>query len=310
MRIFLAGAAGVVGRQLVPMLVAGGHTVLGTTRDPGRTADLRAAGAEPVVLDALDPAAVRRAVVEAGPEVVVHQLTALTGLIDLRRFDRTFAATNRLRTAGTDHLLAAAREAGARLLVAQSFGGWPAERTGGPVKTEDDPFDPATAAPRTLAALRHLERVVTGSDRPAGIVLRYGLFYGPGTSLAADSEMTELVRKRRFPVVGAGTGVWSFCHVTDAARATVAAIERGTPGTYAIADDEPAPVREWLPALASALGARPPMRVPAWVARPMIGRQGMTMMTSMRGVSNAKARRELDWAPTWSSWREGFVSGL
>lgn len=308
MRIFLAGAAGAVGRRLVPMLVAAGHEVVGTTRSAARVPEVAALGAEPVVLDALDAAAVRDAVAAAAPEVLVHQLTALSGPIDLRHFERTFAATNRLRTEGTDNLLAAARAAGVRLVVAQSFAGWPADRTGGPVATEDAPFDPDPAAPQTLAAIRHLETAVAAYP---GIVLRYGGFYGPGTSLAGDGgEVGALLRKRAFPLVGGGTGVWSFCHVTDAASATVVAIGRGTPGTYAVCDDEPAPVAEWLPVLAARLGAPRPLRVPAWLVRPLLGAQGTLMMTASRGASNAKAKRELGWTPAYPSWREGFRTGL
>jgi 2-alkyl-3-oxoalkanoate reductase len=304
MRIFVAGAAGAIGRQLVPMLVAAGHQVTGTTRDAERTRVLHELGAEPVVLDALDAAAVREAVGKAAPDVVVHQLTALTGVTATRDFDQQFAATNRLRTEGTDNLVAAAPGA---LVVAQSFAGWPAERTGGPVKTEDDPFDPSPGAPRTLEAVRHLERVVTDAD---GIALRYGLFYGPNTTISADGDITGMVRKRRLPLVGDGGGVWSFCHITDAARATVAAIDAARPGVYAITDDEPAPVREWLPALAAAVGAKPPRRVPAWLAKPLIGQQGLNMMTTIRGASNAKAKADLDWSPTYPTWREGFRTGL
>lgn len=310
MRIFLAGSTGALGRQLGPRLVEAGHDVVGTTRHPEKAAGLRAAGIEAVVLEGLDRTAVLEAVAKAEPEVVVHQMTALTEVADTRDFDRSFAQTNRLRAEGTDILLAAARAAGAHRFVAQSFAGWPAERVGGPVKTEEDPLDPHSAAPETVAAMRHLEAAVTGSPRPAGIVLRYGLFYGPGTSVGPGGELVEMLRKRRFPVVGGGGGVWSFCHVADAATATVAAVERGAPGIYAVVDDEPAPVAEWLPALAAAVGAKPPLRLPGWVARPLLGAQGMAMMTSIRGASNAKAKRELGWTPGYPSWREGFARGL
>jgi nucleoside-diphosphate-sugar epimerase len=308
MRIFLAGATGAVGTRLVPQLVAAGHHVVGTTRHPDRADRLRAAGAEPAVLDPLDAAAVQAAVAAAAPDVVVHQLTALAAVGNLRRFDREFAATNRLRTEGTDLLLAAARAAGVRRVVAQSFGGWPYARQGGPVKDEDDPLDPAPApqAARTLAAIRHLEAAVTGYGE--GLALRYGGFYGPGTSLGPDGGAhVDAVRRRRFPIVGDGGAVWSFCHIDDAAAATVAAVERGAPGVYNVADDDPAPVREWLPVLAAALGAPPPRRVPAWLARPLLGGQGMVLMTTARGMSNAKAKRELGWAPRHPSWREGFA---
>jgi len=310
MRIFLAGATGAVGRRLVPLLVEAGHEVTGTTRDPARAGDLRAAGAEPAVVDALDREAVLAAVAKAEPDVVVHQLTALRGIGNPRAFERDFAPTNRLRTEGTDILLAAARAAGVRRFVAQSFGGWPYERTGGPVKDETAALDPHPApnARSTLDGIRYLEAAVTGF--PGGIALRYGGFYGPGTSLSGGGEHLEMVRKRRFPIVGDGRGVWSFCHIDDAAGATLTAVERGAPGVYNVADDEPAPVSEWLPALARAVGAPPPRRVPAWLARPLLGPQGMVMMTSARGMSNAKAKRELAWTPSYPSWREGFAHGL
>jgi nucleoside-diphosphate-sugar epimerase len=306
MRIFLAGATGAIGSRLVPQLVAAGHTVLGTTRHQSRADRLRFLGAEPAVLDPLDSAAVAAAVEKAAPDVLVHQLTALSGAGSPRAFTKAFEETNRLRTEGTDILLAAARGAGVRRVVAQSFGGWPYARTGGPVKTEDDPLDPhpARAAAPGLAAIRHLEGAVTGYGE--GLALRYGGFYGPGTSLGPGGAHTELVRNRKFPIVGDGAGVWSFLHIDDAASATVAAIERGAPGVYNIADDEPAPVREWLPMLAASLGAPPPRHVPAWLARPLIGGLFMVMMTTARGMSSEKAKRELDWTPAYPSWREGF----
>jgi 2-alkyl-3-oxoalkanoate reductase len=311
MRILLAGATGALGRRLTPMMVAFGHTVAGTTRSPAKAEEIAAAGATPVVMDGLDAEAVRRAVDEAKPDVVVHQLTALTGSSDLKKFDETFAETNVLRTTGLDHLLAAAREAGVDRFVAQSYTGWPNPRSGG-VKTEDDPLDPdpPAGARQTLAAIRYLEDAVTHTEGIAGLVLRYGAFYGPGTGFAPDGEIIQLVRRRRMPVVGGGRGVWSFIHIDDAARATLAALDHGAPGLYNVVDDEPAPVAEWLPYLASAIGARPPLRVPAWVARPMIGAQGIAMMTGSRGSSNAKARRELGWEPQWPTWRRGFRDGL
>ena len=312
MRIFVAGATGTLGRRLVPLLVERGHQVTGMTRTAGKAAGLRAAGAEPVVADALDRDAVLAAVVAARPEVVVHELTALAEMTDFRKLDQGFALTNRLRTEGTNHLLAAARAAGARRFVAQSFAGWPFARVGGPVKTEDDPLDPDPPAQlrRTLDAIRHLESAVLGAEGLEGVVLRYGGFYGPGTSAGEGGFMLEDLRRRRFPLVGAGTGVWSFVHIDDAATATVAAVERGAPGIYQIVDDDPAPVSEWLPALAAAVGARPPRRVPAWVARLAGGAHGVVLMTEVRGASNAKARRELGWRPAWPSWRQGFRAGL
>jgi nucleoside-diphosphate-sugar epimerase len=312
MRILVAGATGVLGRRLLPLLIGGGHQVTAMTRTAGKAAGLRQAGAEPVVADALDRDAVAAAVAAARPEVVVHQLTDLAGTTSFRRFDQEFAATNRLRTEGTDHLVAATRAAGARRLVAQSFAGWPFARVGGPVKTEDDPLDPDPPAElrRTLEAIRHLEAAVLGAEGLEGVVLRYGGFYGPGTSAGEGGFMLDDLRRRRFPMVGAGTGVWSFVHIDDAAAATAAAVERGAPGIYQIVDDEPAPVSAWLPVLAAAAGARPPRRVPAWVARLLAGEHAVVLMTEARGASNAKARRELGWRPAHPSWRQGFLDGL
>lgn len=312
MRIFVAGATGVIGRRLVPLLVANGHTVIGTARTAGKADALRAAGASPVVVDALDRDAVREALIRAEPEVVVHQLTALAGFTDFRKFDEGFAVTNRLRTEGTDNLIGGMWEVGVRRLVAQSFAGWPHARVGGPVKTEDDPLDqdPPAALRRTLQAILYLEGAVLHTDGIQGTVLRYGGFYGPGTSLGEGGFQLEVVRRRRFPIVGGGTGVTSFIHIDDAATATLAAIESGKPGVYNIVDDDPAPVAEWLPALAAAIGTRPPRHVPVWVARLFAGEHGVVMMTEVRGASNAKAKRDLGWQPQYSSWREGFRSGL
>ena len=309
MRIFVAGATGALGRQLAPRLVASGHEVVGMARSESRREVLEDLGLIPIVADALHADEVAAAVAEAEPEVVVHELTALAGPLDLRHFDRSFAATNRLRTEATDHLLAAARAVGARRFVAQSFAGWPYQRGGATVKTEDDPLDPepVVGMRQTLEAIRYLEGAVTGTGSLAGIVLRYGALYGPGTSFdGSGSEQVEMIRKRRFPIVGDGRGVWSFVHVEDAADATVAAIERGAPGIYNIVDDEPAPVAEWLPAAAAALGARPPRRVPRWLGRLLAGEPAAVMMTEVSGASNAKAKRELGWQPRHASWREGF----
>jgi nucleoside-diphosphate-sugar epimerase len=312
MKVFVAGATGAIGKRLVPLLVAEGHEVVGTTRSPGRADELRAAGGEPVVADVLDRTAVRDAVMGAAPEVVIHQATALSALGNPRNVDRAFELTNRLRTEGTDHLLAAARAAGARRFVAQSFAGWPYARIGGPVKAEEDPLDPDPPKHfrRTLAGIRHLESTVTSAEELDGIVLRYGGFYGPGTSLAPGGVHYEAIRKRRFPVVGGGNGVWSFLHIDDAARATLAAVERGAPGLYNVVDDDPAPVAEWLPAVAEAIGGAPPRRVPTWFGRIAAGDAAVSMMTSVRGASNAKAKRELGWQPRWASWRDGFKEGL
>jgi nucleoside-diphosphate-sugar epimerase len=300
MRVFVAGATGAIGARLVPQLIERGHEVIGTCRSPEKTGRLRGHGAEAVMLDVLDPRAVLEAVVTARPDAIVHQATALAGLTDFKHFDRSFAQTNRLRIEGTDALLAAAREAGVGRFVAQSFAGWPSAREGGPVKTEEDPLDPTPvpAMRETLAAIRHLEEATVAAG---GIALRYGGFYG-----SSDDAQLELVRKRRFPIVGDGGGIWSFVHLEDAAAATVLALERGAPGIYNVVDDEPAPVREWLPALAAAIGAKPPRRVPRWLARLLAGEVGVAIMTEVRGASNAKAKRELDWTLRYPSWRQGF----
>jgi 2-alkyl-3-oxoalkanoate reductase len=312
MRILLAGATGAVGRRLVPILVGAGHEVVGTTRSAGKTAALSATGVKPVVLDALDRDAVIAAVGDALPDVVVHQLSDLSKAGNPKKFAEEFALTNRLRTEGLDHLLAAARAAGAKRFVAQSYTGWPNERSGGRLKTEDDPLDPNPPAParETLAAIRYLERTVTGATDLEGIVLRYGTFYGPGTGLGNGGTLVEMVRKRRLPLVGGGTGVWSFVHIDDVATATLAAIERGKSGIYNIVDDEPAAVSEWLPYLARAIGGKAPIRMPGWLARPLLGEQGISVMTAVRGSSNAKAKQELGWTPRYASWREGFRTGL
>jgi len=309
MRVFVAGASGVVGRRLVPLLADRGHHVVATTRRPEMVEALRALGADAVVMDGLDAASVGEAVARAEPEVVIHQMTSLAGVDDLRRFDEEFALTNELRTRGLDHLLTASEAVGVHRFVAQSYTGWPNERVGGPVKTESDPLDPDPPAQqrRSVEAIDYLERVVTAGPIE-GVVLRYGSLYGPGTSMA--NEYADLIRARKLPLVGDGAGVWSFIHADDAAAAAVVAAEGGAPGVYNIVDDEPAPVSVWLPYLADRLGARPPRHVPAWIARFAIGEVGVSMMTQIRGASNAKARRELGWEPAWRSWREGFVSGL
>src|ERR671918_1131358 len=297
MRVFVAGATGAIGRQLVPRLVAAGHEVAGMTRSESKQAMIRELGAVPVVADALDPDQVADAVGKARPDVIVHQLTAI-GALDLRHFDRDFALTNRLRTEGTDHLLSAGQAVGVRRFVAQGIAGYGAYvRTGGPVKSEEDALDPAPAHEmrETLAAIRHLEEAVLGARWTEGIVLRYGAFYGPGTSLAPGEEQFELVRKRKLPLVGDGGGVWSFIHIADAAEATVAAVEHGSRGVYNVVDDEPAPVAEWLPALAQTVGGQKPMRVPRFVVRLFVGEAGVVMMTEARGASNDKAKRELGW---------------
>jgi 2-alkyl-3-oxoalkanoate reductase len=307
MRVFVAGATGGIGSRLVPQLVARGHEVTGTTTRPGGIEPLRAAGAEAVVVDGLDAAAVREAVGRAEPDAIVHEMTALAGKPDMKHFDRWFAVTNRLRTVGTTNLLAAAELAGVRRVVAQSFTGWTNARTGGRVTTEHDPLDaePAKAQTRSLAAIRFLEHAVLEAPLE-GIALRYGSLYGPG----ASEPLAELVRKRQLPIVGGGRGIWSWIHVDDAAAATVAALEHGPRGVYNIVDDEPAAVSEWLPYLASALGAPPPRHVPGSLALPFVGRVGVRWMTEARGASNERARRELEWRPFYPSWRDGFAHGL
>ena len=312
MNVFVAGGAGAVGTRLVPRLVEAGHAVVATTRSPAKVRAIEEMGARGVVVDGLDRAAVERAVRDARPEVVIHQLTALSGPVDVRRFDRFFALTNRLRTEGLDHLLAAARAVGARRFLAQSFAGWPYAREGAAVKTEEDRLDPdpPKRQRQTLAAIRYLEDAVTGADDVQGLALRYGGFYGPGNVLGRGGQMVEQVRRRRVPIVGDGAGVWSFLHIEDAASATVAAVGAGAPGVYNVVDDEPAPVSEWLPYLAETLGAKPPRRIPVWLARAAAGEAGVSMMTRIRGASNEKAKRELGWRPRWASWREGFRDGL
>lgn len=304
MKIFLAGATGAIGRPLIRELNEHGHEVIGTTRSEAKAADLRVLGAEPVILDALDRDAVIAAVARAKPDAIVHQLTALSN-IDFRHFEKSFELTNRLRTDGTDNLLAAARAAGVKRCIAQSYAGHPYARTGGPVKTEDDPLDPAPAAQMrsTIDAIKYLERSVLEFG---GVVLRYGGFYGPGTGLAPRGEQLEMIRKRRFPLVGKSRAVWSLVHVDDAAAATVAALERAKPGTiYNIVDDEPARVGEVVPYLAKVVGAKPPRRIPVWLAR-LLGEHMVVMMDEVRGASNAKARREIGWEPAHRSWRDGF----
>ena len=309
MRVFVAGATGAIGRQLVPRLVDAGHEVYGMTRSESKQAMLYELGAVPVVADALDPDQVAEAVGRSRPEVIVHQLTAIPEALDMRHPDRAFELTNRLRTEGTDHLLSAGQAVGVRRFVAQSNIAAYA-RTGAAVKSEEDPVDASlTGVMRAnVAAIGHLEEAVLGASWTEGIVLRYGWFYGPGTSMAPGEESYELVRKRKFPLVGDGGGVWSFIHVADAADATVSAIEHGSRGIYNVVDDDPAAVAEWLPALAERLGAKKPMRVPRFIGRLFAGEFGVVLMTELRGASNAKAKRELAWRPAHPSWRDGFAT--
>jgi 2-alkyl-3-oxoalkanoate reductase len=306
MRIFVAGATGSVGRRLVPRLVRAGHAVVGLTRTPAKAASLRDLGAEPAVADALDERTLRAAVAAARPDVIVHELTDLTGASDLRKFDRTFVNSNLLRTRGTDHLLAAARDVGVKRFVAQSYCGWPYARSGGNVKSETDPLDPnpPKELQRSLDAIRYLENAVTNATGIDGVVLRYGSFYGNDTGMF-DAGFINEIRKRHVPLIGSGAGWWSFLHIDDAAEATMAAVERGR-GVYNVVDDEPTPVREWLPTLADLLGAKPPIHMPAWLARFFAGEHLVVMMTEVRAGSNAKAKNELEWRPQHPSWREGF----
>jgi nucleoside-diphosphate-sugar epimerase len=314
MRVFVAGATGALGRQLVPKLVADGHDVIGMTRNASKGDLLVSLGAEPVLADALDRTAVTEAVVASRPDAIINQVTALGGDLDVRNMARTFEMTNRLRTEGTEIMLAAAREAGVRRYIAQSFGAsWPFAREGGPVKTETSPLDddPPAGVEGIIDAIKTLERLVTTAEGIEGIVLRYGGFYGPGTSIGnPGGEQLEAVRERKLPVVGSGAGITSLIHIEDAAEATVRALDVATPGVYNIVDDDPAPAKEWIPGLAEAVGAKPPFRIPKWVGRLVAGPAATAMMTETRGASNAKAKRELDWSPRYSSWRQGFAEGL
>jgi 2-alkyl-3-oxoalkanoate reductase len=312
MKVLVAGATGALGRVLVPQLIAAGHEVTGMTRSETGRAALHKMDADSVVADGLDGAAVKDAVAAAAPEVIVHQLTALKGDIEFKRFDDSFALTNRLRTEGTDHLMAAARAAGVRRMVAQSFAGWNLARTGGPTKTEDDPLDPdpVPVTRKTMAAIKHVEAAVTSDPAIEGLALRYGGFYGPGSMIGNGGAMVEQIRNRKMPIVGDGAGVWTFVHYVDAAAATVRAVEQGPPGIYQIGDDDPAPAAVWIPELARILGAKPPRRVPAWVGRLAAGELGVSVFTKMRGADNTKAKRELDWTLKYPSWRQGFREGL
>jgi nucleoside-diphosphate-sugar epimerase len=309
MRVFVAGGTGVVGRRLVPQLVARGHQVTATTTSAAKLDLLAQLGAAGVVMDGLDAASVGEAVAAAQPDTIVHEMTAISpahaGKPDIKHIDRWFAGTNRLRTEGTDHLLAAAEAAGVAHFAAQGYASWNGIRTGGWVKTEEDPLDPGegTIMHAVAAAIRHVEDAVLGAG---GVVVRYGGLYGPG----ATDDQVELVRKRQFPLVGRGTGYSSWVHLDDAASATVLAVEQKATGVFDVVDDEPAPVSEWLPYLAACAGAKPPRRVPRWLARLLAGEAAVAMMTEGRGFSNAKAKRELGWELRYPSWRQGFREGL
>jgi nucleoside-diphosphate-sugar epimerase len=304
MHVYIAGGTGAIGQRLVPQLVTRGHRVTSTTRDPGKIELIDGMGAEAVVVDALDSAAVGESVAKAEPDAVVHQLSALSGKLDVKHFDRSFAMTNRLRTEGLDHLIAAAQASGVPHVVTQSYTGWPNIRSGSWVKDEEDPLDPEPprAQRETLEGIRYLEDATQKVD---GTVLRYGGFYGDATN-----AMVPVIRKRQFPLAGGGTGYTSFVHLDDAASATVLALEKGVRGVFNIVDDEPAPASEWLPYLAECVGAKPPMRLPLWVARLAGGEVAVSMSTRTRGSSNARAKRELGWELRWPSWRQGFKDGL
>jgi nucleoside-diphosphate-sugar epimerase len=307
MRVFVAGAGGAVGKRLVPMLVARGHHVTGTTSRPESADQIRRLGAEPVVVDGLDAVGIGQAVAQAEPDAIIHEMTALSGTPDFKHFDRWFALTNQLRTEGTENLLAAAKASGVKRFVAQSFTGWSNSREGSWIKTEDDPLDPHPLKEQThtLAAIKFLEHAVLEASLD-GIVVRYGGLYGPGSS----EKLVEILNRRMFPVIGNGAGMVSSTHIDDAAGGTLTALERGRRGIYNIVDDEPAPSREFIPAIAEAVGAKPPLHVPAWLGRLVAGEVAVTMMTEGRGSSNVKAKRELDWQPIWPSWRDGFRRGL
>jgi nucleoside-diphosphate-sugar epimerase len=312
MKVFLTGGTGAIGQFLLPLLIENKHEVVALTRSASKAARLEDLGAAAVIADPLDKQALTAAVRRAEPEVIIHQLTALTGAGNFRKLDQEFALTNRFRTEVTDTLLAAGRTIGTRRFIAQSYCGWPYAKKGGPVKTEEDPLDPKPpeSFTKTLAAIRSLEDKMRSVNFLEAIALRYGAFYGPGTAIGKGGAVLKMVKNRRLPIVGGGAGVWSFIHVIDAARAAIAAMSRGSSGIYNIVDDEPAKVSTWLPALAKAIGAKPPYRIPHWIGELMIGKAGVSMMTQIRGCSNAKAKRDLGWTPIYPSWRVGFADGL
>jgi 2-alkyl-3-oxoalkanoate reductase len=312
MKVFVTGGTGAIGKFLLPLLLDNKHEVVALTRSVIKAAELEDRGVTAVIADPFDKQKLTAAVRRAEPEVIIHQLTALSGAGNFRKLDQEFTLTNRFRTEVTDTLLAAARTIGTRRFIAQSFCGWPYAKKGGPVKTEEDPLDPKPpeSFTKTLAAIRSLEDKVKATTFLEAVALRYGMFYGPGTAIGKGGAVINMVRKRRLPIIGGGAGVWSFIHLMDAAHATVAAITRGAPGIYNIVDDEPAKVATWLPVLAKAVGANPPINIPHWLGEVLIGKAGVSMMTQIRGCSNAKAKRELKWTPVYPSWRVGFVDGL
>ena len=312
MKVFVTGGTGAIGKFLLPLLLENKHEVVALTRSVIKATSLEEAGVSAVIADPLDKNALTAAVRRAEPEVIIHELTALSKAGNFRKLDQEFALTNRFRTEVTDTLLAAARTIGTRRFITQSYCGWPYAKTGGPVKTEEDPLDPKPpeSFTRTLAAIKSQEDKLRATTFLQGVALRYGNFYGPGTAIGKRGVVVEMVRKRRLPIIGGGGGVWSFIHILDAARATLAAMTRGAPGIYNIVDDEPAKVSTWLPALAAAVGAKPPYKIPHWLGELMVGKAGVMMMTQIRGCSNAKAKRELGWTPVYPSWRVGFADGL
>lgn len=312
MKVFVAGGTGVIGRHLVPLLTEKGCDVVALARTPDKVKAVEALGAKAIIADALDEKALSEAVIKVEPEVIVHQLTSHGGLANFKKMDDDFRVTNRLRIETTSTLLKAASVVGTRRLVVQSFCGLAFAREGGWVKREDAPLDskPPAGFRKTVEAIRYLEDSLLKTKKIEGIALRYGFLYGPGTSISADGELVAMVRRRQFPIVGNGAGVWSFTHAEDAARAAAAAIFQGRPGVYNVVDDEPAPVADWLPALAQCVGAKKPRRIPTWLARPVLGEGGIAMMTQARGGANAKAKKELDWQLAFPSWRKGFVHGL